>query len=345
MHDEMPAMGFFNPDGGGEGSADGVDEEESLARIEAGGIPVEAELRLDSLRGQGGLFTSTLGVSEFMLLSELECVPVGQVLGASVHQVGWQYLPASAQWGGEVFCSLDGLSRAWDDARWRAFARLIQEASLLEADAVVGVRLRRGEHSWARHTVDYVVSGTAVRGSGPGAAGRPVLSDLSGQEYWKLVRAGWAPAGLVASTAVFSVSQSSRTRWRQRFSVTRNQELSGPTRGFAAARDVRSGTCAIRRGLRVRAESSACALSTASHASASRWRWTPGASAPGSRTSIAIGAEVPTEGRDKRDGIMVTIQAVGTAIRRQAPTTPAPPKTVLGSERPHEWRRSPAGLA
>lgn len=330
MHAEMPAMGFFDPDGGGEGSADGVDEEESLARIEAGGIPVEAELRLDSLRGQGGLFTSTLGVSEFMLLSELECVPVGQVLGASVHQVGWQYLPASAQWGGEVFCSLDGLSRAWDDARSRAFARLIQEASLLEADAVVGVRLRRGEHSWARHTVDYVVSGTAVRGSGPGAAGRPVLSDLSGQEYWKLVRAGWAPAGLVASTAVFFVSQSSRTRWRQRFSVTRNQELSGPTRGFAAARDVAvrdlrnqaraagaSGIVGVRFEHRVTRER----VKVAMDAGRQRSGLSP--------TSIAIGAEVPTEGRDKRDGIMVTIQAVGTAIRRQAPTTPAPPKTVL----------------
>jgi uncharacterized protein YbjQ (UPF0145 family) len=327
---ESPGMGFFDPDGGGEGSADGVDEEESLARIEAGGIPVGAELRLDSLRGPGGLFTSTLGVGEFVLLSELECVPLGQVMGASVHQVGWQYLPASAQWGGEVFCSLDRLSRAWDDARSRAFARLIEEASRLDAHAVVGVRLRRGEHDWARHTVDYLVSGTAVRWSGPSTTGGPVLSDLSGQEYWKLVRAGWAPAGLVASTAVFFVSQSTSARWRQRFSVTRNQELSGPTRGFAAARDMAvkdlrnqaratgaSGIVGVRFDHRVARERVKVAMATG--------RQRTGLSP----ATIAIGADVPTEGRDKRDGIMVTIQAVGTAIRRQAPTTPSPPKTVL----------------
>jgi uncharacterized protein YbjQ (UPF0145 family) len=214
-------MGFFGDE------ADAGDRHES-ERIEAGGIPTRAGARLNELQGSDALFTSTLGVAEFALLSELECVPLGQVLGASVHQVGWQYLGADAQWGGEVFYELDTVSRAWDEARGRAFDRLIQEAVLLGADAVVGVRLSRGEHDWARSTVDYVVSGTGIRQPGSERADRPVLTDLSGQEYWKLIRAGWAPAALVAATSVVFVSpQRPLTRCARVF-VKRPRELMSP---------------------------------------------------------------------------------------------------------------------
>ena len=110
---ELAGRGVF----GDQGDAGDRDEFE---RIEAGGIPLRADARLAELAGPGSLFTSTLGVAEFALLSELECVPLGQVLGASVHQVGWQYLAADAQWGGEVFCELDSVGGAWNEARRRA---------------------------------------------------------------------------------------------------------------------------------------------------------------------------------------------------------------------------------
>jgi hypothetical protein len=43
----------------------------------------------------------------------------------------------------------------------------------------VGVRLSRGEHDWARSTVDYVVNGTGIRRPGSDRPDRPVLTDLS----------------------------------------------------------------------------------------------------------------------------------------------------------------------
>lgn len=286
-------------------------------------------MRLKELRGPDSLFTSTLGVGEFALLSELECLPLGQVLGASVHRVGWQYLNADAQWGADVFCELDRVSHAWDQARRRAFDRLTQEAVLLGADVVVGVHLRRGEHDWARSTVDYVVSGTGLREPAQPAS-QPVLTDLSGQEYWKLRRAGWAPAALVAATTVFFVSQSTGTRWRRRLSAARNQEVNEYSRGFAAARDtavryLRSQAAAAGAsgivGVRLQHDVCPKTVKVATY---------PGKQRTGlSVTTLAIGGDVPTEGRDKRDGLAVTIQAVGTAIRRQPLGAPLPPKTTI----------------
>ena len=58
------------------------------------------------------------------------------------------------------------------------------------ADAVVGVRVRHGGYDWAAGAVDCVITGTAVRVPGAPVAW-PVLSDLSGQDYWKLQQAGY----------------------------------------------------------------------------------------------------------------------------------------------------------
>lgn len=320
-------MGFFDRES--DESPDG-DVDESLARIEAGGIPSQAELRLNMLASPDALFTSALGVGEFALLSELGSSPVGQVLGASVHQVGWQYLPAEAQWGGQVFCELDRVTHAWDQARRRAFDRLSEEARLLDADAVVGVRLRRGEHDWARGSVDYVVSGTGIRWSGSSAARWPILSDLSVQDYWKLAGAGWAPAGLAAATAVFFVSQSTGTRWRRRMSVARNQELTEYSRGFTAARDtvvryLRSQARAAGAngivGVRLQHRVSRERVKVAVQPGRQRTGLTP--------QTIAIGGDAPSHGQDARKGLAITIHAVGTAIRRGERVSRFPPETVV----------------
>jgi len=240
-------MGFFDepdedpPKADGEDSRPEIDADkrqaEDLRRIQAGGIPLEAELRLRAIGEHGGAFTSTLGVGEFALLSELGPVPLAQVLGASVHQVGWQNLPADATWGGHVYCELGQVMQAWERARQRALHRIAEEARLVGADLVLGVRLRRGEHDWARNSVDYMVSGTAVRKQRSASQGEPVISDLSVQDYWKLAQAGWAPVGLVAATAVFFVAQSTSLAWSRRLTAMRNQELQEYSEGFYNARE------------------------------------------------------------------------------------------------------------
>src|SRR5437763_6308876 len=63
----------------------------------------------------------------------------------------WQGMytePSPAQirnylWHAEVICELDVLSTAWNLARRRAIDRLAEEATTVDADAVVGVHLHR----------------------------------------------------------------------------------------------------------------------------------------------------------------------------------------------------------
>ncbi len=292
-------------------------------------VPVAAEERLAELAA-GDFFSSTLSVNEFALLSELGPEPIAQVLGASVHQVGWQYLPPHAQWAGsDLFCQMYSVSQAWGQARRSAFARLREEAQSVGADAVVGVQLRRGMHDWARNSVDFVVNGTAIRipGSELGSRADLVLSDLSVQDYWKLRGGGWGPAGLVAATSVFFVSQGSRTRWRRRLSVMTNQELVEFSDGFSAARravvaDLSGQAQSVKAGGIV-------GLSFDYEIKRGKFPVAGvglGSSGLSSGTIAIGGGElVPTGGADKREGVVITMHAAGTAIRRQpAADRPAP---------------------
>ncbi len=248
-------MGFFDAAGQADADPDrGADERESLERIEAGGIPVDAERRLQGLGQEGSLFTSALSVNEFALLGRLGTRPLSQVMGASVHQIGWQYLPLPAGYqasasasigstilggglGDTIVSELGVITQAWNQARRRALDRLTEEARIVGADAVLGVRLERGEHDWASNSVDYVISGTAVRFPGTEPPNWPLLTDVSVQDYWALYQAGYDSLGLLATTAVVFVSPSSGTRLRRAATVTQNQELDEITRGVFTARD------------------------------------------------------------------------------------------------------------
>ena len=290
-------------------SAEALEREqaESIARIESGRIPLQAERRLREMAASGAPYSSTLSVDEFALCSKLGLRPLGQVLGASVHQVGWQNLPWSASWGGGLICELDVIAAAWQEARRRAFDRLAEEAQHLGADLVVGVRLKRGAHDWAVGAVDYVVNGTAVRLPGSEGSARPLLSDLSGQEIWQLHQAGYGPVGLVAATAVFFVSPSYSAQWAQ-FSTV-NQELTDFTQGIYAARE---------RALRL----------LSMQANANRADGIVGVRieqqmAPHSFRVGGIG------GSGERQGLIVTLQVFGTAIRARGRAEQQPPRAAL----------------
>ena len=277
------------------------------------------------------MFTSTLSVPELALLTDLQAVPLTQVMGVSVQQIGWQYLPPEAQWGGsELFCELDRIGHAWDQARRQALDRMAAEALAAQADAVVGVTLERGEHDLGRRTVDFIVRGTAIRWAGAQRANWPVLTDLSAQDYWLLQRAGWAPAGFVGSTAVYFVSQGFSTRWRRRRQFASNQELIEFSDAFSAARH------AAVRQLRSQADAAGGdgvvgvalqhSLASGSFKTAQVGMWQRPTYSP---TTIGMGAQAPMRGADQRSGLVITIQAAGTAIRRAAAVERYPPQQTL----------------
>jgi hypothetical protein len=265
-------VGFFYRDEQADADAD-QPEARDRARIEAGGIPLAAEARLRALGTDSPLFTSGLSVREFALLGRLGPQPLAQVMGASVVRPGWQYLPALAPgqamlgrsgnygapiingwrgsvytepspsqvrnylWHNEVVCELDVLTDAWSLARRRALDRLREEALQVGADAVVGVRLHRGDHDLGAGVIEYVVTGTAIRLPGCDRSVWPLLSDLSVQDYWRLLSAGHQPAGLVATTSVVFASAARSVRLRRARTQQRNQELDEVSRAFHAARE------------------------------------------------------------------------------------------------------------
>ena len=276
------------------------------------------------------LFTSTLSVKEFAVLASLGPRPVAQVLGASVYQVGSQNLPAEAQWAGDDFTfPLLTISGAWGEARRLAFERLEEEARVLGADGVVGVRLARGEHDWAERAVDFVVSGTAIRLPGPGSHQSPVLSDLSVQDFWKLHSIGCEPAGIVAATSTMFVSQGRGTRWQRRRTVMSNQEIYEFSAGFSSAR--RAAVLDLRDQARSVGADGVVGVYFQYEMAKQELRIDrrAGQASGLSPASIAMGAN-PADfgggGGDKRDGFVFTFHAAGTAIRRgrvgaRAPTT------------------------
>jgi len=219
--------------------------EESRRRIEAGGLPVAAEARLRELASSEGkprLFTSDLSVHEFTLLAGYGVRPLTQVMGSSIYSVGWQPVYYN------VPTEVTVLSGAFNHCRSLAFKRLIEEAQLARADAVVGVRILQGAHDWAARSIEFVVVGTAVRlpPHMHHPEGQTVLTDLSGQEFVLLCKSGVRPVGIAAHTSVHYVPASWQTQqatsggWGG--SSWANQELRDFTQGVYDAREKAVGT-------------------------------------------------------------------------------------------------------
>lgn len=287
---------------------DEQEQERSLERVEAGGIPLAAERRLRELGEHGGAFTSDLSVGDFALCHQLGLKPVSQVMGSSIYQVGYQATPWPSAMGGSFMFEMEALSQAWNEVRGLALGRLAQEASHVGADAVVGVELRTGEHDWAENAIEYVVVGTAVRHDTATTRGGPVLTELSVADYAKLLSAGVEPLGVVAWSSVFFVGASYSTQMMSGvggLGFTQNQELPEFTQGVYSAREIVVG----------RLTEQAARL---------------GASGViGVRIAHGIQRTTVGAGTYSRGGLMVTFHAIGTAIQEDRATIPLAPETII----------------
>jgi len=144
----------------------------SLVQIEEGHIPIAASERLaqftQSAAGPAA-FSSDLEVSEWSALARLAITPITQVMGSSIYHVGWQ--PTYYNVPTEVRV----LSDAYNECRRNALNRLLEEAQLCGADAVVGVKIDQGVHDWAPGALEFIAVGTAdARSLGAGGSLRPI---------------------------------------------------------------------------------------------------------------------------------------------------------------------------
>jgi uncharacterized protein YbjQ (UPF0145 family) len=196
--------------------------ERSAAEISAGRLPLSAQARIAALRNAGARdFTSDLTVSEHHAVRSVGFHPVGQVLGSCVYSVGnagtWNcgaYGPATMVPEGmtgsigvgfgimTVPHDVPPLREALEDGRRRALRRLRDEASALGADGVVAVHFTGTEFPVGDSVLEFNAVGTAVRSDGGVHPGTPFLSDLSGQDFAKLLLSRWVPVDVVLGVAV-----------------------------------------------------------------------------------------------------------------------------------------------
>jgi uncharacterized protein YbjQ (UPF0145 family) len=199
--------------------------------------PQAADSRLAQTAGAdpAGVFTSDLSVSEYVLLGEAGFEPLGFVVGSSIYHVGLQV----GRWSQNQ--ELQVLTQAMYNARELAMARMQAEADHLSADGIVGVQLRLQMYAWGQSVLEFVATGTAVRHlSGEGAHrapdGRAFTSDLSAQDFFRLIAAGAVPVAFVLGTCVYHIAhQSAMQALRQ---AGQNQEMLQFTQGVYEAREL-----------------------------------------------------------------------------------------------------------
>jgi len=193
------------------------------------GLPPAANARVKDMSARRS-WGSALEVNEFAAISRVGFVPVGQVLGAAVYNLGdtggeecpyglqvyrgegtprykapGSFGPgigprALAPTGAAAIGSARPLVSAIYQARRAAISRMITECAALGGLGVIGVTLTVGE--FAEESLEFKAFGTAIRAPGVAGRGQPFVSDLSGQDFTKLVAHGWVPVGLAMGVAV-----------------------------------------------------------------------------------------------------------------------------------------------
>jgi uncharacterized protein YbjQ (UPF0145 family) len=200
--------------------------------------PQAATGRLANTAGAApaGVFTSDLSVSEYVLLGEAGFEPLGFVVGSSIYHIGLQV----GRWSQNQ--ELQVLTQAMYNARELAMTRMQAEADLLGADGIVGVQLRMQSYVWGQGVLEFIATGTAVRALGgtEGAHrapdGRAFTSDVSAQDFFRLLAAGAVPVAFVLGNCVYHIAhQSAMQSLRQ---AGQNQEMLLFTQGIYEAREL-----------------------------------------------------------------------------------------------------------
>jgi uncharacterized protein YbjQ (UPF0145 family) len=196
-----------------------------------------AELR------SSGTWGSALTADEFAAIRSVGFEPVGQVFGAAVYSAGSGGYscpgtrgpsgdrspprPATQVSGPGGPGSFGPLVQTMDLARHTAVGRMISECTELGGHGVVGVRLSR--ESFPLGAPQFTALGTAIRAPGaPHGQGVPFTAEVSGQDFAKLVMAGWMPAGLVVGISIGSRHDDRKTARQARWG-SGNAEVAGWT--------------------------------------------------------------------------------------------------------------------
>ncbi len=177
-------------------------------------------------------FTSDLSIDELLLVEEVGFEPLEFCMGTSYFHIGWQ----PTAWGQNM--ELAQISQLMLAARWRAVERMVEQATAFHADGIVAVRVEIVRHG---HHAEFTALGTAVRRrDGQGAAwrqgNRPFTCDLSGEDFWGLVRGGFRPVHLAHGVCVYHVAHQGLGAWFKQ--IGQNVEQPQYTQALYDAREI-----------------------------------------------------------------------------------------------------------
>ena len=205
---------------------------------------------------RSGTWGSALTTDEFAAIRSVGFEAAGQVLGAAVYNIGYTGgYGCTGAWGSfgygtpartvtqvssnAGYGGFGPLVRTMYEARHKAIDRMIEECAKLGGHGVVGVRLTIG--GFPAGGLEFKAIGTAVRAPGVPPVGQwrgkhtPFTSDLSGQDFAKLIMRGWVPAGLVLGISIGARHDDwntvTQTRWG-----SGNNEVTGYTELINEAR-------------------------------------------------------------------------------------------------------------
>ena len=169
--------------------------------------------------------TSTLSVSELLLLGEVGYQPLGLVNGSVV-------VHARVNRPGVTVSTESPLTTAiLQHSRASALTRLASTAQGLGAHGVVGVELSREPRDLGSGAFEILATGTAV--VGPNASKGVFTAALTGQDFWLLLQTGYEPLGVVTGTCVWHVGRRGAVTALEQ--VERTEEVEGWTTAVRTA--------------------------------------------------------------------------------------------------------------
>jgi uncharacterized protein YbjQ (UPF0145 family) len=180
-------------------------------------------------RHQGRAFSSDLSVDEAVLLKEIGYEPKGLVVGSAVYHIGIQY----SNWNDNQ--EMSDLTQAMYQARQEALTAMERHAQQVGGQGVVGLKLEVQVHQSGHPLAEFVAMGTAVANPTVKSSGVWV-SDLSGQDLYLLIRAGYQPIGLAFGACVYHVAHQRLGTWIGQQS--QNVELGNYTSALYEAREL-----------------------------------------------------------------------------------------------------------
>jgi uncharacterized protein YbjQ (UPF0145 family) len=208
--------------------------------------PYPGQVRLAGIKASG-TWGSALSTAEFAAIRSVGFMPVGQVFGAavfSVRNVGPYDCPtyfgvgSRPQARGPAVYTVGSSSRsavsalepqasAIFQARQTAIDRMVAECAALDGHGVVGVDFT--VEPFPAGGLEFKALGTAVKAQGGPPLRRPFTCERSGQDFAKLMLAGWTPVAIVMGISVGVRHVDDWTDFQSSTAARGNAEVGGYT--------------------------------------------------------------------------------------------------------------------